>query len=98
MRDCLRIILEASPLEVSVELLKHDILSIEGVRELHDVHVWSLSAGKFSMSAHVKCQKGKYKETLKKVVKICRVAYEILHTTIQVEEEEEICCKNDLHA
>ena len=55
MRDCIRILLEASPHEVSIELLQHDIRMIPTVKELHDVHVWALSAGKFALSAHVQC-------------------------------------------
>ena len=47
------ILMEGSPLEFDVEGLQDDLLSIKGVIEVHDIHVWSLSIGKLSMSCHL---------------------------------------------
>lgn len=55
MRDCIRILFEALSYEVFIELLQHDIRMIPTVKELYDVYVWALSAGKFALSAHVQC-------------------------------------------
>jgi cation diffusion facilitator family transporter len=53
MGGVLTILMEGSPLEFDVEGLKKDLLKIDGVTDVHDIHVWSLSIGKISMSCHL---------------------------------------------
>jgi len=35
--------------------MKKDFEKIEGVKRVHDLHVWSLSDGKNAISAHLEC-------------------------------------------
>lgn len=91
--------MEGVPEEVDMEELENEIKKIEGVIEVHDIHVWALSMGKKALSAHITatdCQKA-----LKQVTKICHKNYKIYHTTIQVEPEathlHAFECANDLH-
>lgn len=45
--------------------------AIHRVREVHDLHIWSLSVGKPAMSAHIVCiENPEY--VLKKATKLCR--------------------------
>jgi zinc transporter 2 len=53
-RDCMSVLMEATPKSVNVVQCFQDILEVEEVDEIHDFHVWSLSAGKLSMSAHMR--------------------------------------------
>jgi len=48
-------LLECTPIETSVSSIKKDLLNIEGVRGIHDMHVWSLSDGKSAITAHFEC-------------------------------------------
>jgi hypothetical protein len=72
-------------------------LNIDEVEEIHDFHVWSLSAGKLSMSAHMRSTDPHL--AVKKATTILREKYEIFHTTIQVEKvhpgAQFGCCDND---
>jgi zinc transporter 2 len=52
-KDCLRVMMEGTPELIDVETLLTDIYAIEGVEEIHDFHVWSISVGKFALSAHI---------------------------------------------
>ena len=65
--------------------------------EIHDFHIWSLSTGKLSMSAHMRSQNPN--DALKKATEILRDKYQIFHTTIQVEKYHPGavlgCCDND---
>lgn len=45
--------MEGTPDNIDIEGLIQDIEEIEGVVEIHDFHVWSISVGKFSLSAHI---------------------------------------------
>lgn len=39
-----RIMLEGAPIEVDIDGVRSDIMRVEGVEGVHDLHVWSLSA------------------------------------------------------
>ena len=78
--------------------MEKDLTAIPGVKEIHDLHVWSLSIGKMSLSCHI-CTDDPQK-TLKKATKMIQKKYKIDHVTIQVEDNKDknqISCKNDLH-
>lgn len=54
-KDCVNILLEGSPNDVSSVDIFNEIVLLECVQEVHDFHVWALSAGKTCLSAHVRC-------------------------------------------
>ena len=60
--------------------LNTDLASVKGVEAVHDLHVWSLSMGKLAMSAHIESDTPLV--TLKKATRLCRLKYQILHSTI----------------
>lgn len=45
--------MEGSPISIKMEKLKNKILKIEDVVDIHDFHVWSLSAERLALSAHI---------------------------------------------
>ena len=99
LKDCLFVLMEGSPVDVDIEGLEKDLQEIKGVKEIHDLHVWSLSIGKMSLSCHILCDSNTQK-TLKKAKKMIQKKYKIDHITIQVEENNEqnkMDCKNDIH-
>ena len=53
-KDCIKMLMESTPDEVDVIECFKDSIEIEEVEEIHDFHVWSLSAGKLAMSAHIR--------------------------------------------
>jgi len=99
LKDCLSVLMEGSPLEFDMEKLSSDLLSVKGVVEIHDLHVWSLSLGKISLSCHLTSTNPQI--SLTKARKLLKNKYKISHSTIQVEPESEPGaineCKHDLH-
>ena len=77
------ILLEGSPLEFNVEGMEKDLLSVKGVIEVHDIHVWSVSVGKLSMSCHLTTSEPQ--NSLLLANELIKKKYNITHTTIQVE-------------
>jgi len=53
LRDAMDILLEATPRDVDIKKLVKDIIQIEGVLGVHDLHVWSLTQNLRTMSAHI---------------------------------------------
>lgn len=52
-RDCFRILMEVQPAVVDTEELKGDVLAIDGVYGIEDIHVWALSSGNNYMTVHI---------------------------------------------
>ncbi len=53
LRESVGILLEGTPRDVDIDAMLHDIRAIDGVRGVHDLHVWSISQNLRSLSAHV---------------------------------------------
>ena len=47
------VLLEAAPRDINIAELKKEIEAIPGVRELHDIHIWTITSGRHALSAHV---------------------------------------------
>jgi cobalt-zinc-cadmium efflux system protein len=52
-RAALRILSESSPSHIDVDELRKALCSVEGVTEVHDLHVWTLVPGKDMVTAHL---------------------------------------------
>ena len=98
-KHCLNVMMEGTPGNIDVEKMIMDIEDVEGVLEIHDFHVWSISVGKFAMSMHI--QSDKPMKTLSMVTDLCRRKYKLYHTTIQMEglpeSKHAFVCDNDIH-
>jgi len=53
-RDCFRVLMEVQPHVIDTQELKDDILAIDGVEQIEDIHVWALSTGNNYMTVHIK--------------------------------------------
>ena len=98
LKDCISVLMEGTPAEIDAEMLKQDISKIKGVKECHDIHVWSLSTGKIAMSCHLVSENPE--DSLKEATEITKNKYKIKHSTIQVESFNtgvKHDCEHDLH-
>lgn len=53
LRETVDILLEATPRDVDMSAMVRDVMQIKGVLGVHDLHVWSISSGLRTMSAHI---------------------------------------------
>lgn len=53
LRDVAEVLLESSPRNVDLDQVRGHILGVEGVVDVHDLHVWTITSGMPVMSAHV---------------------------------------------
>ena len=53
LRDSTNILLEATPSNLKAEEVGHKMASAEGVVEVHDLHIWTITSGFPALSAHV---------------------------------------------
>ncbi len=88
LKEVLDLFMEKSPIDIKV--IEKDILSIDGVKGVHHLHIWSIDEENVSVTLHVvsklkdfKVVKSRVKEVLKKKG--------ITHVTVEMEEESEKC-------
>lgn len=53
LREVVEVLLESTPRDVDLADLRAHILEVEGVRDVHDLHVWTITSGMPVMSAHI---------------------------------------------
>jgi cobalt-zinc-cadmium efflux system protein len=91
LKECTNILMEGTPQHVDLLSLRKAMLSVPGVAEVHDIHVWTITSGLDAMSGHVRIQSNASSEqVLEAVTKVCN-DFKLDHTTIQVEQD---ICKN----
>ena len=56
--QCVILILETTPAHLDVNKIRDRLSQIEGVSEVHDVHIWSLSNDKYSFTCHITLKLG----------------------------------------
>ncbi len=85
-RQALRILLEVAPPEMKMEQLRADVLSVPGVVEIHDLHVWTITSGMDSASGHIVIEpEADYPVVLERVIAVLRDDHGVSHVTIQCE-------------
>jgi cobalt-zinc-cadmium efflux system protein len=88
--ESIAILMEGAPPDVDVEQLVADLRAIEGVREVHDLHVWSIARNMPSLSCHVLLDDAYVPQSVRVVAscnQLLASKYAIAHTTIQAEAE-----------
>jgi cobalt-zinc-cadmium efflux system protein len=53
LREAVHVLMEGVPLHVQLGAVGRDLAALEGVRRVHDLHVWTLSSGSIALSAHL---------------------------------------------
>ncbi len=81
--SALRILSEASPSHIDVEELRTALGAVDGVTNVHDLHVWTLAPGKDMVTAHV--ASGGDAGRVLGATRAVLAAHGLGHATIQVE-------------
>lgn len=89
LRESINVLLEGVPEHIDLEKVRKSVLDIAGVQSVHDLHVWSISSGKISLTMHVVgAVQDNGKDTLLTIIQTALAEqWEIHHTTIQIEKE-----------
>lgn len=89
LRESWRIFLEAAPRGIDVAAIDTALHDIEGVVEVHDLHVWEVTSGFPALSAHIlmkpPCDCHERRRT---ITALLRDTYGIDHATLQIDHPE----------
>ncbi|HEY5658534.1 MAG TPA: cation diffusion facilitator family transporter [Myxococcota bacterium] len=89
IRETLDILMEAAPRGLDVGDVERSLSAVNGVRSVHDLHVWSVSLGQVALSCHLVVRHdGQCTPLLTEVYRMLGNRFGIDHATIQVEPED----------
>ncbi|MFC4769904.1 cation diffusion facilitator family transporter [Effusibacillus consociatus] len=92
LKETYIVLMEGTPAGIDFDKVVETIRSIPGVKEVHDLHIWSLTSNRNAMSGHIVVDGGmtvrKTQEIIRKLEKIVAEQFRIGHVTIQVEDDE----------
>ena len=95
MKEILNIFLEKLPSGIELEEIKHHICEIEGVSDVHHIHIWTLDGQSNYATMHI-VAKGETHE-IKHLVRDELKEHGISHVTLEIEEEGEHCHEEHCH-
>lgn len=96
VRGSTHILLEGAPRQLKIEDVTKSLKDVEGVLDVHDLHVWTISTGMDALSGHVVVKDQMLSQSGKLLDQINRMLsekYKITHTTIQLENERTVSFK-----
>ncbi|MGH7888994.1 MAG: cation diffusion facilitator family transporter, partial [Thermodesulfobacteriota bacterium] len=100
IRESIGILMESTPEGLDPEAVQNALLRLPGVREVHDLHIWSASHHKIVLSVHLVADPAA--DVLAAAHRRLEIEFGIRHMTIQVEDsksfEAKYCydCENNL--
>lgn len=102
LRDSVRVLFQAVPVETSVAEIREHILGNDGVVDVHDVHVWSITTGQRVFSAHVVVEPAVFAEqrtgVLLDALSECLAEhFDVEHSTFQLEPAEHARHEGHMH-
>ncbi|MFL6482974.1 MAG: cation diffusion facilitator family transporter [Nitrososphaera sp.] len=93
VKNSTHILLEGAPSKLDMQEIIITLKQLDGVVDVHDLHVWTISTGMDALSGHVVIRDQMLSESstiLSQINTVLAKRYNITHTTIQMEHEREI--------
>jgi cobalt-zinc-cadmium efflux system protein len=86
IKESADILMQSVPRGISLEEVQRILEGVEGVVKIHDLHVWAVTSGVFTLSAHAVINGHRdIHQVLSEMERILDSRYSIQHTTIQLE-------------
>ena len=86
LRESLGVLLEGTPEGLDARTIGAAMVSFEGVVDVHDLHVWTITSGFPALSAHVLVRPDADCHAIRRELEVLlRERFDLTHTTLQVE-------------
>jgi cobalt-zinc-cadmium efflux system protein len=88
IREPFEVLMEAAPVGIDISEVGGAFCTVEDVRSVHDLHVWTVTSGFPALAAHVVVAKGADRDLVRRRLEVLvHERFGIEHTTLQMEEE-----------
>jgi cobalt-zinc-cadmium efflux system protein len=92
-RQVFAVLAQHVPEGMDADAVAGDLAAIDGVQDVHDLHLWTLTSGMHVATAHlVTCDEGKVHAVLDQARDLLRERHGVAHATLQVEPGEHRGC------
>nr|MBA3673069.1 cation transporter [Gemmatimonadaceae bacterium] len=97
LKESVEVLMEGTPTGIDPDLVRESLAAVPGVRAIHDLHIWSITSGRVSLSAHVDVDGSRPdRDVLPDLCVGLRERFDITHVTLQLEAG--CASRNALHA
>lgn len=87
LREVLRVLMEGVPRGIDARRVSAAMIEVDGVRAVHDLHIWTLSSSSFALAAHIDVDSlHGWRQLLPRLQSILRERFGIEHSTLQPED------------
>ena len=95
LKEAMVLFLEKAPHDVAPEQVKHHLASIDGILDIHHIHLWSINGETTSITMHIVTDSNS--EEIKKQVRNKLQELNIPHATLELESSREVCSDKECH-
>jgi cobalt-zinc-cadmium efflux system protein len=89
IRDSVSILMESAPKHLDPTAIRQSVLACKGVRNIHDLHIWSIGSQSHALSAHVTILPDDNPSEVRcRIEEMLRNRFGLSHTTLQMETSE----------
>ena len=84
-RQSLHMLFDGVPFEIDPDAVRQYLMSLPGVSQVHDLHIWAMSTSQIALTAHLVMPEGNADDAfLREATRILHDRFEIVHVTLQV--------------
>jgi cobalt-zinc-cadmium efflux system protein len=85
--DAVNILLEGTPSHINAAAVEQAIRTLNGVRDVHDLHIWTITSERYAVTAHVVVNDaGQSYRVLRELREMLVERFALTHSTIQIED------------
>jgi len=86
-KEAFFILMEAVPSEVDLNMLRNELLNIDGIKNIHEFHIWKNDNEEISFTAHILLDNYEKHNNYRIIneIKEKLAVYDIFHMTVQIE-------------
>lgn len=89
IKNSIHILMEGTPATINQKDVKMVLEEIEGVIDVHDLHIWTITSGLDTLSCHILIEDKKDSQAiLQQAINRIKDKFKIEHTTIQIEKSQ----------
>lgn len=92
LKDSINVLMEAKPSDIDLKEVRTDLLSVNGVKDVHDLHIWMITPDYLSMTVHLSTEQDIDRDiALRQIQEMIQTNYGISHLTVQMEGDSCNC-------
>ena len=85
--EAVNVLLEGTPSHINTAAVEAAMRTVEGVRDIHDLHIWTITSNRHSITAHVIIDEGSNSyQILRELRELLSEKFKLSHSTLQMED------------